>query len=74
MPLEGSPIDRLKETLVAMGAKPAGRIPLALLANRKVFGDLLDHERFVAGLHTEALSNLHTRGARAAVESLVSEA
>ncbi|WP_026535561.1 mannitol dehydrogenase family protein [Arthrobacter sp. H14] len=65
-------VDRLKETLMAAAAKQR-QDPLAFLANREVFGDLVDNERFVAA-YTEALSNLHTRGSRAAVEALVSEA
>ncbi|GAB3270273.1 mannitol dehydrogenase family protein [Arthrobacter pigmenti] len=69
---EGAPIqvvDRLAEPLMA-AAQQQREDPLAFIANREVFGDLIDSERFVAA-YTEALSNLHQRGARAAVEVLV---
>jgi mannitol 2-dehydrogenase len=37
---------------------------------RQLFGDLIEHERFVAA-YRSALSSLHDRGARATLESLV---
>jgi mannitol 2-dehydrogenase len=62
-------VDRLAKPLMA-AAQQQREDPLAFIANREVFGDLIDNERFVAA-YTEALSNLHQRGARAAVEALV---
>ncbi|MGE3289328.1 MAG: mannitol dehydrogenase family protein [Pseudonocardia sp.] len=61
-------VDRLRDTLVPL----ARRYPdddLAFLANREVFGDLVDDARFV-GVYRRHLESLHTRGARATLESL----
>jgi mannitol 2-dehydrogenase len=44
--------------------------PDAFIANRDVFGDLVDHKPFVAA-YRSALASLHQRGARATLESLV---
>jgi mannitol 2-dehydrogenase len=44
--------------------------PNAFIANREVFGDLVDDEHFVAAYRT-ALDSLHERGARATLESVV---
>jgi mannitol 2-dehydrogenase len=44
--------------------------PLAFIANRELFGDLIEHERFVAA-YGWALRSLHERGARATLEALV---
>lgn len=68
---QGNPIDvvdRLKEPLMAAAARERAE-PLAFIANREVFGDLIDNERFVAA-YTRALADLHSGGARAALESL----
>jgi mannitol 2-dehydrogenase len=68
---QGSPIDvvdRLKEPLMEAAARQREE-PLAFIANREVFGDLMDNERFVAA-YALALKDLHARGARAALESL----
>jgi mannitol 2-dehydrogenase len=68
---QGKPIDvvdRLKEPLMAAAARQRAE-PLAFIANREVFGDLIDNERFVAA-YTRALADLHSGGARAALESL----
>jgi mannitol 2-dehydrogenase len=43
--------------------------PLAFIADREVFGDLADDQRFVAA-YAPALASLHRRGARATLESL----
>lgn len=43
--------------------------PLAFVANRDVFGDLVEDERFVS-TYRSVLSSLHTRGARATLEDL----
>ena len=43
--------------------------PLAFLADRDLFGDLIDDERFT-GAYGAHLDALHTHGARATVEEL----
>jgi mannitol 2-dehydrogenase len=43
--------------------------PLAFVANRDVFGDLVDDERFVAE-YTWALESLHRAGARATLAAM----
>jgi mannitol 2-dehydrogenase len=70
---QGRPIevvDRLKDSLTAI-ARRQREDPDAFIANRDLFGDLVDDERFVAA-YREALSSLHERGARATLQSLVS--
>jgi mannitol 2-dehydrogenase len=70
---QGNPIDvvdRLKEPLMAAAARQREE-PLAFISNREVFGDLIDNEEFVTA-YTQALNDLHDRGARAALESLKS--
>ncbi|MGD9529691.1 MAG: mannitol dehydrogenase family protein, partial [Pseudonocardia sp.] len=68
---KGAPIevvDRLRDTLVSL----ARRYPddeLAFLAEREVFGDLVDDARFVR-VYRRHLESLHARGARATLESL----
>jgi mannitol 2-dehydrogenase len=69
---QGAPIevvDRLKDDLMAI-ARRQHEDPEAFIANRDVFGDLMDDERFV-GAYRWALRSLHERGARATLESLV---
>ena len=44
--------------------------PLAFIANRELFGDLIDSPVFVAA-YTQALHDLHHIGARAALEALI---
>ena len=63
-------VDRLRDTLVA-NARRQRDDPDAFIANRELFGDLVDDERFVAAYRL-ALRSLHERGARATLESLVS--
>jgi mannitol 2-dehydrogenase len=70
---QGKPIDvvdRLKEPLMAAAARQHEE-PLAFIANREVFGDLIDNPVFVAA-YTQALNDLHRVGARAALEALAS--
>ena len=68
---QGEPIDvvdRLRDQLL----EAAGRQredPTAFIADRRLFGDLIDDERFVAA-YTAALASLHERGARATLEAL----
>jgi mannitol 2-dehydrogenase len=68
---QGSPIevvDRLKDTLTA-AARRQDEDPLAFIANRDLFGDLIDNERFVS-TYRSVLSSLHLKGARATLEEL----
>jgi len=62
---QGEPIeivDQLKESLTA-SARRQHEDPLAFIANRDVFGDLVDDERF----------SLHSLGARATLEALMAQ-
>ncbi|BCJ56520.1 mannitol 2-dehydrogenase [Actinoplanes sp. NBRC 14428] len=68
---QGRPIevvDNLREPLME-AARRQREDPLAFLANRDVFGDLIDDERFVSA-YRSVLSSLHTKGARATLEDL----
>jgi mannitol 2-dehydrogenase len=68
---QGKPIevvDHLRDTLMA-GARRQREDPLAFVANRDVFGDLVDDERFVTA-YRSVLSSLHAKGARATLEEL----
>ncbi len=68
---QGEPIevvDRLRDSLVAR-ARRQREDPLAFVADRELFGDLVDDERFVAA-YRSALESLHERGARATLERL----
>ena len=67
---QGEPIevvDRLAEQLTA-AARRQREEPLAFLADRRLFGDLVDDQRFTQE-YAAALESLHTRGARATVEA-----
>jgi mannitol 2-dehydrogenase len=69
---QGEPIeviDPLKDRLVEL-ARRQREDPHAFIANRELFGDLVDDARFVAA-YRSALSSLHERGARATLESIV---
>jgi mannitol 2-dehydrogenase len=63
-------VDRLADELVAVAATQRDN-PLAFVANRELFGDLVDEEAFTQP-YLAALESLHTRGARATLEGLVS--
>lgn len=68
---DGQPIeivDRLKDTLVPI-ARSQRNDPTAFIANREVFGDLGDDERFVRA-YLWALDSLHSKGSRATLEAL----
>ncbi|AEG45481.1 mannitol dehydrogenase family protein [Isoptericola variabilis] len=70
---QGEPIavvDRLAERLQAAALRQR-EDRLAFLRDREVFGDLVDEPRFTEA-YLAALDSLHTRGARATVEALVS--
>jgi mannitol 2-dehydrogenase len=69
---QGEPIevvDRLKDTLVATAQRQIKDEPLAFIADRDLFGDLIDNDRFVATYRT-MLDSLHEKGARATLEAL----
>jgi len=69
---QGKPIevvDRLRDTLTAT-ARRQREDPRAFVAQRELFGDLVDDERFVA-VYLQVLDSLHTKGARRTLEDLV---
>ncbi|ANR91219.1 mannitol dehydrogenase family protein [Mycobacterium avium] len=69
---QGRPIevvDRLADTLVPL-ARSQRENPDAFLANRAVFGDLIDAPRFREA-YRWALDSLHRRGARATLRALI---
>jgi mannitol 2-dehydrogenase len=71
---DGQPIevaDRRRDTLAA-SARRQRQDPLAFIADRELFGDLVDDERFTAP-YLAALTSLHERGARATLDALVAE-
>jgi mannitol 2-dehydrogenase len=68
---QGQPIevvDRLADSLTTSAVRQRDD-PLSFLRNRGVFGDLIDHERFVTE-YRWALDSLHSVGARATLERL----
>ena len=58
-------VDRLSDRLTEV-ARTQSSDPTAFIAQRDIFGDLIDDERFVAA-YTAALDSLHTKGARQTV-------
>jgi mannitol 2-dehydrogenase len=65
-------VDPLRDRVMAAARKQRDD-PVAFIADREMFGDLVDDERFVAAYRT-ALRSLHERGARATLEWLVGAA
>ena len=68
---QGEPIqvvDRLREPLMAAAGRQR-EDPTAFIADRELFGNLVDSPRFVTA-YTAALTSLHERGARATLEKL----
>jgi mannitol 2-dehydrogenase len=68
---QGRPIevvDRLADRLTAAAQRQHDE-PLAFIADREVFGDLIDNDRFVS-TYRSMLASLHAKGARATLESL----
>lgn len=68
---QGRPIDVVdyrKDTLMA-NARRQREDPLAFIANRDLFGDLVDDERFVS-TYRSTLASLHAKGARATLQTL----
>ena len=71
---EGQPIevvDRRRDALMA-SARRQREDPLAFLADRDLFGDLVDDERFTSH-YRATLASLHEHGARATLTALVQE-
>jgi mannitol 2-dehydrogenase len=69
---QGQPIevvDRLRDRVMA-DARRQHEDPLAFIANRELFGDLIDDERFVSA-YLSVLASLHTNGARATLEEIL---
>jgi mannitol 2-dehydrogenase len=69
---QGKPIevvDRLADQVTA-AARRQHDDQLAFVADRHLFGDLVDDERFVSA-YRAALASLHDKGARATLEALV---
>jgi mannitol 2-dehydrogenase len=64
-------VDRRAEKLTEI-AKRQREDPTAFIANRDLFGDLADDERFVEA-YTSALRSLHEHGARATLEALAAD-
>jgi mannitol 2-dehydrogenase len=64
-------VDRLAESLVPL-ARTQRDEPTAFIANRAVFGDLVDEPRFVEP-YLWALDSLHRNGSRATLEALLKE-
>jgi mannitol 2-dehydrogenase len=62
-------VDRLRDTLMRLAARQY-EDPDAFIANREVFGDLVDQKPFVSA-YRSALTSLHQRGARGTLEWLV---
>jgi mannitol 2-dehydrogenase len=62
-------VDRLRDRLIPI-ARRQREDPDAFIANREVFGDLVDDARFVTA-YRSTLASLHERGARATLASLV---
>ena len=62
-------VDRFGDRLMQL-ARSQYTDPDAFIANRQLFGDLVEDERFVAS-YRSALASLHLRGARATLESLI---
>jgi mannitol 2-dehydrogenase len=69
---QGQPIDVVDplKDILAERARRQREDPDAFIANRELFGDLVDDRRFVAA-YRSALASLHERGARATLESIV---
>jgi mannitol 2-dehydrogenase len=71
---QGRPIDvadHRRDRLMA-NARRQREDPLAFIADRDLFGDLIDDERFTTH-YRAALASLHERGARATLETLVEQ-
>ena len=63
-------VDRLHDQVTEL-ARRAQSDPDVFIANRELFGDLAEHERFVEA-YREALASLYERGARDTLTGLLS--
>jgi len=63
-------VDRLRDSLMSIAARQRSGDLDAFIANRELFGDLVDDPRF-SEAYRSALNSLHERGARATLESIV---
>jgi mannitol 2-dehydrogenase len=66
---EEQPLELIDARADALTSRARSSDDLAFVADRDLFGDLVDHARFVA-TYRETLESLRTRGARATVEEL----
>src|SRR5215467_8122574 len=69
---QGCPIDvvdRYRDRLTSLARRQRDD-PCAFIANRDLFGDLAEDDRFVTA-YRSALTSLHRRGTRATLESLI---
>jgi mannitol 2-dehydrogenase len=64
-------VDRLKDSLTA-SARRQREDRLAFIANRDVFGDLIDDERFTTA-YVSALDSLYSVGAKATLQALMTQ-
>ena len=71
---EGQPIDVVDGRGISLvaNARRQREDPLAFVADRELFGDLVDDERFTS-LYRAALASLHERGARATLQAAVED-
>ena len=67
---EGRPIQLVDSRQAALTARARSDDPLAFLADRELFGDLADDERFTA-TYAATLASLRTWGTRATLEALL---
>jgi mannitol 2-dehydrogenase len=65
-------VDRRRDSLTARARRQRDD-PLSFLADRELFGDLVDDERFTS-FYCATLASLHERGARATLEELEAQA
>jgi len=62
-------VDRYRDRLTSLARRQRDD-PCAFIANRDLFGDLAEDDRFVTA-YRSALTSLHRRGTRATLESLI---
>ncbi|TFV67064.1 UNVERIFIED_ORG: mannitol dehydrogenase family protein [Bacillus sp. AZ43] len=66
---DGRPLQLVDSRADALAARARSEDPLAFVADRELFGDLVDDERF-ARTYRETLESLRVRGTRATLERL----
>ncbi len=67
---DGRPIELVDSRAETLTARARSGDPLAFVADRELFGDLVDDARFVTA-YLETLASLRTRGVRATLDDLV---